>query len=183
MLSKKTVLLSIRHFQWLTNGTGLPLRRTIAFNQAQMTTVRRRLQASTNGDSWRRSLSKQASRTIRRLPLLMCQSRREMPRHRNAGGQGADWPWRISSVMLTLVLPVTTQPMVCPKYIAFGAFGLMLLFVLWNNERLLLAPQSPQSDHFNPIRRHLIPHRTAGFIALALGALQFSTRLRKLDLP
>jgi uncharacterized membrane protein len=69
--------------------------------------------------------------------------------------------------------------MVSLKSIVFGAFGLMLLFVLWNNESFLLDPHSPQWAHFNPIRWHLIPHGTAGFVALALGALQFSTRLRQ----
>jgi Predicted membrane protein (DUF2306) len=69
------------------------------------------------------------------------------------------------------------HPMVRPKNIFFGTFGLMLLFVLWNNESFLLKPLSPQWAHYNPTRWHLIPHGMTGFIALALGALQFSTRL------
>jgi hypothetical protein len=27
-----------------------------------------------------------------------------------------------------------------PKHLLFGAFGLMALFVLWNNERFLIDP-------------------------------------------
>jgi uncharacterized membrane protein len=65
------------------------------------------------------------------------------------------------------------------KYVVFGTFGLMLLFVLWNNERFFFDPQSPQWAHFNPIRWHLIPHGVAGYIALGVGASQFSTRLRQ----
>jgi uncharacterized membrane protein len=66
-----------------------------------------------------------------------------------------------------------------PKHIFFGAFALMTLFVLWNNERFLLDPNSPAWKHYGPIRWHLIPHGIGGSLALFLGATQFSSRLRR----
>jgi len=54
----------------------------------------------------------------------------------------------------------------------------MTLFVLWNNERFLIEPNSPAWTHYNPIRWHLLPHGLGGSIALLLGATQFSSRLR-----
>ena len=66
-----------------------------------------------------------------------------------------------------------------PKYLLFVVLALMALFVAWNNERFFLNPQAPEWDHLNPIRWHLLPHGIGGLLALALGALQFSTRLRQ----
>ena len=34
-----------------------------------------------------------------------------------------------------------------PKYVLFGTIGLMLLFVLWNNERFLLDAKAPEWAH------------------------------------
>jgi hypothetical protein len=65
------------------------------------------------------------------------------------------------------------------KHVFFGAFALMTLFVLWNNERFLLDPASPAWAHYGPIRWHLIPHGIGGSLALFLGATQFSSRLRR----
>jgi hypothetical protein len=65
------------------------------------------------------------------------------------------------------------------KYVFFGIIGLMTLFVLWNNERFFLDPRASEWAHYNPIRWHLVPHGLAGVLALAFGALQFSTRLRR----
>jgi hypothetical protein len=65
------------------------------------------------------------------------------------------------------------------KYVFFAAFGVMGLFVLWNNERFFFNPQAPEWAHYKPIRWHLIPHGVGGTITLVLGALQFSTRLRR----
>src|SRR3954451_20918858 len=66
-----------------------------------------------------------------------------------------------------------------PKYALFALLGFMTLFVLWNNERFLLNPQASEWAHYHPIRWHLVPHGLGGAFALALGALQFSTRLRR----
>ena len=64
------------------------------------------------------------------------------------------------------------------KRLFFGVFGVAFLFVLWHNERFILDARSPAWTFFNPIRWQLIPHGVGGAIALILGALQFSTRLR-----
>jgi uncharacterized membrane protein len=71
------------------------------------------------------------------------------------------------------------SPRATSKYVLFAILGLMALFVLWNNERFFLNPQAPEWAHYNPIRWHLIPHGVGGTLALVLGALQFSTRLRR----
>jgi hypothetical protein len=65
------------------------------------------------------------------------------------------------------------------KGIFFATVAMMTIFVLWNNERFFLNPNAPEWPHYMPIRWHLIPHGAGGALALALGALQFSTRLRK----
>lgn len=65
------------------------------------------------------------------------------------------------------------------KYVFFAVLGLMTLFVFWNNERFFFNPQAPEWGRYNPVRWHLLPHGLGGLIALALGALQFSTRLRR----
>jgi uncharacterized membrane protein len=65
------------------------------------------------------------------------------------------------------------------KRLFFAAIGIAFLFVLWNNERFFLNPQAPEWHHFNPIRWQLLPHGTSGLVALSLGALQFSSSLRR----
>ncbi|MGH9420010.1 MAG: DUF2306 domain-containing protein [Thermoanaerobaculia bacterium] len=65
------------------------------------------------------------------------------------------------------------------RHALFTVLGLMVLFVAWNNERFFLNPQAPEWGHLNPIRWHLLPHGLGGALALGLGALQFSTRLRR----
>jgi uncharacterized membrane protein len=65
------------------------------------------------------------------------------------------------------------------KYVLFAILGLMTLFVLWNNERFFLNRGAPEWERLNPVRWHLLPHGLGGLIALTLGALQFSTRLRR----
>ena len=79
----------------------------------------------------------------------------------------------------TLATQATGSKVALAKYALFASFGLMTLFVLWNNERFFLDPQDPAWDHYGPVRWHLIPHGLGGTLALALGALQFSTRLRR----
>ncbi len=73
----------------------------------------------------------------------------------------------------------STQQRSLAKYAVFVGLGIMALFVLWNNERFVLDPQAPEWEHYGPIRWQLIPHGLGGTLALVLGALQFSTRLRR----
>ena len=70
-------------------------------------------------------------------------------------------------------------PRVHPKHLLFAALGVMTLFVAWNNERFLLNPRAPDWAHYGPIRWQLLPHGLGGTLALGLGALQFSTRVRR----
>lgn len=83
-------------------------------------------------------------------------------------------------------LPTSSVPMRSPdiprsraKYALFAVLGVMTLFVAWNNERFFLDPHAPEWAHYGPIKWHLLPHGLGGTFALALGALQFSTRLRR----
>jgi uncharacterized membrane protein len=69
------------------------------------------------------------------------------------------------------------------KYVFFTIVGAMTIFVAWNNERFFLDPQAPEWAHYNPIRWHLLPHGLGGSLALAFGALQFSSRFRRGYLP
>lgn len=65
------------------------------------------------------------------------------------------------------------------KHVLFGVMGVMLLFVLWNNERFLLDPADPHWTHLAPAGWRLAPHGLFGSVALFTGALQFSSRLRR----
>lgn len=65
------------------------------------------------------------------------------------------------------------------KHIFFAIVFAMTVFVGWNNERFFLDPQATEWAHYHPIRWHLLPHGLGGSLALALGALQFSTRFRR----
>ena len=70
----------------------------------------------------------------------------------------------------TLATQATGSRVDLAKYALFASFGLMTLFVLWNNERFLVDPQDPAWAHYSPVRWHLIPHGVGGTLALALGA-------------
>ena len=65
------------------------------------------------------------------------------------------------------------------KHVFFAAFGVLGLFVLWNNERFFLNADAPEWNRLDPVRWHLVPHGLGGAMALGLGALQFSSRLRR----
>jgi uncharacterized membrane protein len=65
------------------------------------------------------------------------------------------------------------------KHWAFLALGLMTLVVLYNNERFIVLRSGPDWDYFFPIRWWLLPHGLAGALALIIGPMQFSTRLRQ----
>lgn len=77
----------------------------------------------------------------------------------------------------------TTRPRDTPrspaKYGLFAVVGVMTLFVAWNNERFFLDPLATEWSHYNPVKWQLLPHGLGGAVALLLGALQFSTRVRR----
>lgn len=65
------------------------------------------------------------------------------------------------------------------KHVVLVVFGLMLLFVLLTRERTLLDPNSFLRQRYAAIPWLMWAHGLPGAIALSLGMLQFSTRLRK----
>lgn len=64
------------------------------------------------------------------------------------------------------------------KYLLFTVIGLMMLVVM-NRERALLDLQHPVWRHYEPFKWWLLPHGVTAALALFLGPLQFSTRLRQ----
>ncbi len=64
------------------------------------------------------------------------------------------------------------------KRVLFGAIALMMVIVLYNNERFIVDHTDPSWTYYYPIRWLLVPHGIAGAVALILGLSQFSTRLR-----
>jgi uncharacterized membrane protein len=66
-----------------------------------------------------------------------------------------------------------------PKYLLFGFIGLMLVYVLVNNERFLLDSSDPEWAHINSFKWYLLPHGIMAACALFLGPMQFSDRLRQ----
>jgi hypothetical protein len=66
-----------------------------------------------------------------------------------------------------------------PKYALFAVVAAMAAFVLWNNERFLIEPASPNWPRYKLMGWRLVVHGLAGVTALGLGALQFSSRLRR----
>jgi uncharacterized membrane protein len=57
--------------------------------------------------------------------------------------------------------------------------GLMMIYVLYHNERFLINRADPIWAHYQPFKWWLLPHGIAGACALFLGPMQFSDRLRQ----
>ncbi len=68
------------------------------------------------------------------------------------------------------------------KTVFFAVLGVMTLFVFYKDEGFIFHPHSPDWNRFYTFRWLLIPHAFAGLIALAVGPMQFSTRLRRRNL-
>jgi uncharacterized membrane protein len=66
-----------------------------------------------------------------------------------------------------------------PKVLLFALIALMYGYVLWTNERFLFNPDDPEWRHIAPFRWLLLPHGMVAALALFLGPLQFSDRLRR----
>lgn len=64
------------------------------------------------------------------------------------------------------------------KHVFFLLYGVMTLFVLYRYEAPFLDSQSPTWQHFANVTWWLVPHGLAGALALFIGPLQFSNRLR-----
>jgi hypothetical protein len=65
-----------------------------------------------------------------------------------------------------------------PKYLLFGLIALMMLVVI-HKDLALIHPTPELNEHYRTIKWWLIPHGITGALALFLGPLQFSKRLRQ----
>ena len=65
------------------------------------------------------------------------------------------------------------------KHVLFIVLGLMSLFILYHDEGFFIHHESNTWKFFYPVRMKLFFHATGGAIALTVGALQFSARLRQ----
>ena len=64
------------------------------------------------------------------------------------------------------------------KFIFFLLFAALTVFVTYMKNARIFDPGSPIAQHFAPVKWYLIPHAFFGALAMALGAFQFSNRLR-----
>lgn len=65
------------------------------------------------------------------------------------------------------------------KWTLFGVMSLLILGVIWTDERFLIDPKDEEWAHIAPFQWWLLLHGLAGFTALLIGPLQFSDRLRR----
>lgn len=65
------------------------------------------------------------------------------------------------------------------KYAIFSVVAIMLVYVLFHNERFVVQPDHPIWQHYEPFKWWLLPHAIAGAFVLLLAPLQFSDRLRR----
>ena len=61
--------------------------------------------------------------------------------------------------------------------------GILTALVLYSRALFLFDPSNPHWKHIAPFQWLLLPHAIFGMIALLLGPLQFSSRLRAKNLP
>ncbi len=64
------------------------------------------------------------------------------------------------------------------KLVSFIVFGLVTAFVTYMKNRGIFDPSTPIAQHFAPAKLFLALHATFAGLAMALGAFQFSNRLR-----
>ena len=65
------------------------------------------------------------------------------------------------------------------KYVVFSVIAIMMVYVLYHNERFLIEPTNPIWQHYEPFKWWLLPHGVFGAIVILLAPLQFSDRLRR----
>jgi uncharacterized membrane protein len=65
------------------------------------------------------------------------------------------------------------------KYVMFAVYGIMMIIVWITRDHLLLVPGSPLRQHFAPVALLVFLHGFPAAVALFLGILQFSSRLRQ----
>jgi hypothetical protein len=65
------------------------------------------------------------------------------------------------------------------KYVVFSVIAVMMVYVLYHNERFLIEPENPIWQHYEPFKWWLLPHGLFGALVILLAPLQFSDRLRR----
>jgi len=65
------------------------------------------------------------------------------------------------------------------KYAIFSVIAIMLVYVLFHNERFVVQPDHPVWQHYEPFKWWLLPHALAGAFVILLAPFQFSDRLRR----
>jgi uncharacterized membrane protein len=65
------------------------------------------------------------------------------------------------------------------KYVVFAVIAIMLVYVLFHNERFVVEPDNPAWQRFEPFKWWLLPHAVAGALVILLAPFQFSDRLRQ----
>jgi len=83
----------------------------------------------------------------------------------------------MSAATSSAVVPVR-RARVRKKLVFFLIFGALTVFVTYMKNARILDPSSPIAQHFAPAKWFLVIHAFAGALAMSLGALQFSNRLR-----
>jgi len=71
------------------------------------------------------------------------------------------------------------KPRLSAKHALFVVLGVMTLYILYFDEGFFFHHESDAWQFFYPVRIKLFFHAAGGAIALVVGALQFSTRLRE----
>src|SRR5512141_853653 len=79
--------------------------------------------------------------------------------------------------MATAVAPVR-RTRSQKKLVFFVVFGALTVFVTYMKNAQIFDPNSEIARHFAPVTWYLIPHAFFGALAMVLGALQCSHRLR-----
>jgi hypothetical protein len=81
--------------------------------------------------------------------------------------------------MATLTQRLPGQARNWPRTFLWTVVVLMMVYVLFHNERFLVNHADPVWQHYEPFKWWLLPHGLAGACAIFLGPMQFSDRLRQ----
>ena len=79
----------------------------------------------------------------------------------------------------TTVARASARRLFQAKYVMFAVYGLLLIVVWVTRDHLLLVPDSPLRQRYAPVALLVFMHGFPAAIALFLGILQFSSRLRQ----
>jgi uncharacterized membrane protein len=79
--------------------------------------------------------------------------------------------------MATATAPAVTSRSQA-KLVFFAGFFALTVFVIYDKDARVFDPTSPISQHFAPVKWYVLVHGFFAAIAMAVGAFQFSNRLR-----